>query len=68
MSRPKPLTIYPQPEVRGAIERIAHREERPLSKTVEQAFKAFSVMWDKDRFATLKLIESFDARQQGQTR
>ena len=58
----KPLTIYPDPNVRRAVSRISEEDhDRPLSKVVELAVKAFAVLWDRDRSEARKLADQFDS-------
>lgn len=61
--REKPLTVYPSGDLRRAIEKISDDDhDRPMSKVVELAIKAFAVQWKADKWAAMRLADQFDGK------
>lgn len=61
--RDKPLTVYPSGDLRRAVEKIsADDHDRPISKVVELAIKAFAVQWQTDKWAAMRLADQFDGK------
>lgn len=59
----KPLTIYPEPDTRRAMADIAEDDhDRPLSKMIEVAMKAFIVLYKRDKAEARKLADQFDTQ------
>jgi predicted transcriptional regulator len=64
MRKNDPLTIYPDSEVRRAVQRIAENDnDRPVSRMIEMAAKAFVVLYDRDKYAALRLVDEFSTAQ-----
>lgn len=56
----KPLTVYPDADLRRAVARVGEDDHnRPLSKVADLALRAWIVMYDQDKYAAMKLADSF---------
>jgi hypothetical protein len=61
----KPVTFYPGQHTRHALEKIGQADHnRPKAHVVELAVKAFAVLFERDKFAALKLADEFDSAHQ----
>jgi hypothetical protein len=62
--KPKPLTVYPETDLRREVERIGDEDHnRPTSHVAIIALKAFVSLYRRDPFEALKLAGEFDKQQ-----
>jgi hypothetical protein len=60
MKANRPVTTYPDPELKRAMERIAEDDHgRPLCKVIELAMKAWCVSYQRNKWEALKLADEF---------
>ena len=66
---PRPLTVYPGGEVRDALALIQKQDHgRPIAHVAEMALKAFAVLFTRDKYEAMKLVDAFDHRTAPTTR
>jgi hypothetical protein len=56
----KPLTTYPDAPLRRHLEDISEADhDRPLSKVAEMAMQAFVVLFERDKYEALRLVDAY---------
>jgi hypothetical protein len=58
--KPAPVTVYPDPDLKRAIQEIAEDDhDRPVCHVIEMAMKAYAVLYREDKYKAIQLADSF---------